>query len=849
MSLSAKEITQIQADLATAKRELQIEAAVERIRVRALAMRESEEILAVATDLKAEMKGLGLEGILSCQINIRQADGTYHVTEISGLNEDEQADFPASFSYDPADLHPDIHVHDVLKVESFTILHLDQKALRLAMSEAAKFDPEYAEGWEEYMDSGAASETWFAVCPQTWGQLGFDFDREPSGEAERIIKRLAGAVDLVLTRFLDLVNAEAQTREAQIGLAVERVRAKALAMHKSEDLLEVATALREEMRGLGHRAVSASTIYIDQGNGMVRVWDMSKLEDVDHPEMYFDHIMDPSEWSGDYFFQEILASTDYHVFYQGPEQLRLTEKWIRAYDPDYADELVALLDSENLENLWISAFPLERGQLTIDFLEEPPDEVKDILPKMAAAFDLAYTRFEDLQLAEAQAREAQIEFSLERVRGRTAGMRDSAEWGSVLGIAFEEMRRVGFDINMSVLVQYDTSTWDSDFWISGFGQDIAPVSYFTKRVDHPIADRFLKAFKSEEDFFHISFGGEEKRVYDELLLSQEGWVDAPQSLKDGIRSVPEVHVSSAKLGSGWIQIASVERLPEQMESLLRRFGAVIRMMNTRFQDLKEAEAAAREAKIEASLARLRGRAMSMQKPDDIGEVSILLFDELEALEMNALRSGIGFPSEDGKTYEFRAATKSEDGLTTLVVGREDIDVHPLIRECYDYREKGGSHMVRILEGDELLEYYHAVFDTMPLPDWKERMKAGSTARECFSSFAFSDGWIYSFTEDPMTEGEIELIFAFSGEEALQQLVTHGQTDVVLVLSDINMPGMTGFELLKKIKEVPPPVPVCMMTAYDNDEYRGKAADLNCDGYVSKPIDFAALKDTIHSLVD
>ncbi len=101
----------------------------------------------------------------------------------------------------------------------------------------------------------------------------------------------------------------------------------------------------------------------------------------------------------------------------------------------------------------------------------------------------------------------------------------------------------------------------------------------------------------------------------------------------------------------------------------------------------------------------------------------------------------------------------------------------------------------------------------------------------------------------LAKNEIELIFAFSGEEALQQLATHGRTDVVLVLSDINMPGMTGFELLKKIKDVPPPVPVCMMTAYDNDEYRGKAADLNCDGYVSKPIDFAALKDTIHSLVD
>jgi len=99
----------------------------------------------------------------------------------------------------------------------------------------------------------------------------------------------------------------------------------------------------------------------------------------------------------------------------------------------------------------------------------------------------------------------------------------------------------------------------------------------------------------------------------------------------------------------------------------------------------------------------------------------------------------------------------------------------------------------------------------------------------------------------LAKGDIELIFAFSGEEALSQLTDHGRTDVVLVLSDINMPGMTGFELLKKIKEEPPPVPVCMMTAYDNDEYRDKATSFASDGYVSKPIDFKALKEKITQL--
>lgn len=100
----------------------------------------------------------------------------------------------------------------------------------------------------------------------------------------------------------------------------------------------------------------------------------------------------------------------------------------------------------------------------------------------------------------------------------------------------------------------------------------------------------------------------------------------------------------------------------------------------------------------------------------------------------------------------------------------------------------------------------------------------------------------------MRSGEMELSFAFSGEEALTFLHNHDQ-EAVLILSDINMPGMSGLELLRRIKEKyhePPPV-VMMITAYGDAENYSTAMKLGADDFLTKPVDFVSLKDKLKSI--
>lgn len=101
----------------------------------------------------------------------------------------------------------------------------------------------------------------------------------------------------------------------------------------------------------------------------------------------------------------------------------------------------------------------------------------------------------------------------------------------------------------------------------------------------------------------------------------------------------------------------------------------------------------------------------------------------------------------------------------------------------------------------------------------------------------------------LRSGRFEVEFATSAPRALELIEAPAGRDIVLLFSDINMPGMSGLELLPRVRATRPDVPVVMVTAYADPETRRRALAAGAEGFLPKPIDFAALRAEVERRLD
>ncbi len=671
-------------------REAQIEAALERVRAASMAMHKSEDLLNIVKTLYGELESLNIN------------------TDIVGirLNKDNSKDlyfwmFTVDGLYDKLLYWP---YQDLRIFHEINNSQVSGEVMEMIFSKAEtkEFFREYFKLDSVPQERRAAVQkmevmSWLgSFLPHTGLFIMKYLNETYSSEERDIVKRFAKVFEQTYTRFLDLQKAEAQTRQAQINLAVERVRAKALAMHKSEEIIEVVAKLKDEVMGLDIPNVVAATIFLKEGKDKVRMWDLSSLERSDQGYLAITDITFKLKKIDPHLYVKRVWENpkDYFVDIQNSKDLkRIIEFMYENNQLEIAKEVEDYTRATNLKQLFHASKRLDKGKLCIDLLQPPPEEMEAILTKMGAAFDLAYKRFEDLQKAEAQAREAQIETALERVRSRSMAMHNSEELKEVIQVVYDQFVQLNINIEHAGFILDYKDNDDMHIWLADhnavFPKIVLP--YF----DCAHWNSFIEAKKKRNDFFTNQLGFEEKNKFYKDLF--QFIPDLPEETKTTYFKFDGLAISTVLLDNVGLYIENYSGTPfsDEENEILMRFGKVFQQTYTRFLDLKKAEAQTREAQIETALEKVRSRTMAMQHSNELPEAANNLFLQVQALGIPAWSAGYCIWEDKQKTAWCNMSSEGEiqKGFSLPTIGESYNFYKPFKNnEAFHVAELGGEKL-------------------------------------------------------------------------------------------------------------------------------------------------------------
>jgi signal transduction histidine kinase/ketosteroid isomerase-like protein len=681
-------------------KEAKIEAALEKVRSRTMAMQTGEELKEVVVLLYKELITLGVTNFVTCgyvEINEKTGKQSTWVTHPGGdslglfhLPLKGDGVFDARYK---AWQNQQVVFHQTVGGKQRKD-HLDYAITTFNSKEA-----------EEMVLSQFPDPTIFYCFNFSHGYLHIVAGSLLKKEEEALLARFTKVFEQTYARFLDLKKAELQAREAQIEVAVERVRARALAMHKSTEILDLVVMLKKQIDALGLEGATAATIYLKQNNGKIRVWDLTefiktetgirlsadfefRLKDT-HKNLWVRKVWQARKKN---FIVEMKASEgDYER----------CESWLREYNADLANEYNTFIKTSNLQHSWHPGVKLEYGKLTLDFIMPPPEEIKSILSKMGAAFDLAYQRFLDLKKAEAQAKEAQIEAALERVRSRSLAMHHSSELSFVVDTLHHEFTNLEFTLTFCIINLINEKDRSNTVWAAHPETGKDPESYYMKFEDYPFHHAMWDAWKAQKKRFVYTMEGEEKTIYDEYLYSDTEFRRFPKHIQDTNKALEHYVVGFSFFKHSGLQTVSVDSISEEELEILERFGKVFEQAYTRFLDLQKAEGQAREAQIEMALEKVRSRTMAMQHSDELREAAQVLFNEVQNLGIPSWSCGYNILSDDHKTAECYMSSHGQlQKPFTLIFEKEASFI-----EMYEFFKSKDTFLIQKLGDKELLEHY------------------------------------------------------------------------------------------------------------------------------------------------
>ncbi len=647
-------------------RESQIEAALERVRSRTMAMQKSDEL--------AEVIQVIYDQFALLNFNISAANFS---TDFLGVKDEytfwvasANLTYPARLTVPPFD-HPAFNTLIEAKESG-----ADHAICNLTTDETKQFWghffkntsplPEYPPEIHDRIYNSPGYYSYTAII-KTVSLSIINYSGYAYTESEEaVIMRFGKVFAQTYTRFKDLEQAEEQAREAKIEAALERVRSRTMAMQKSDELREVIQLIFDQfvLLNFNINAANFSTDYL-RGDDNYNVWLASSnrsyparvsIPCFDHP--VFNNGIVATDKGSDHYVVNLTAGERkqwWDHFFKNASPL-----------PDFPREIRDRI--YNAPGYYSYSAIMKTVSFTVVNYQgyAYTESEQAVVMRFGKVFDQTYTRFKDLEQAEEQAREAKIEAALEKVRSRSLAMNKAEELHDIVNIVFKKMMEIGFDLDSINIAILDEKTKSSTHWIA-----VENLRY-VKSIqlpyhDNPINKDAWEAFFSGVDYFAKVFSFEEKNQFYNWAFEHTDFKYVHPDRKAMVLQSESYAYSIAFGKVSFIQAVSYSGkiLTEKEGEVLKRFERVFEQAYVRFQDLQKAEERARETVIRASLDRVRGEIASMRTTKDLERIIPLVWNELTILGIPFIRCGVFIGDEQLQCIHTHLSTPDGRALATF----------------------------------------------------------------------------------------------------------------------------------------------------------------------------------------